>query len=62
MKKIEYAIDYVPRYYPFACDIFKNPMRETLNKRGDDGWQLCAVGSPDSSGTVIWYFSREKTE
>lgn len=55
---IEYTTAYVPRMYSREDMQHMNPMSDTLKKMGDDGWQLCAVGSPDSAHTVCCYFSR----
>ncbi len=57
--RIEYATEYVPRYYTQRGRELESPMHDTLEKRGANGWQLCAVGAPDSAGVVIYYFSRQ---
>lgn len=50
----------MPRYYPQEHLQCESPMSDVLNRKGYDGWNLCAVSSPDSGGTVICYFSRVK--
>lgn len=62
MDKVEYSTEYVPRRYPQEHMQEKSPMADSLNRKGDDGWNLCAVSSPDSCGVVVCYFSRVKQD
>jgi len=59
MKKFEYKKEYVPRYYHGRGREEGDPSADCLEKAGSEGWLLCAVGSPDTSGTVIMYFCKE---
>lgn len=59
MKRFEYETEFVPRYYADSRRELESPENDTLKRRGDGGWLLCAVGSPDSVRTRIFYFARE---
>lgn len=59
MKQFEYKIEYVPRYYSKPGMEMDSPSSDTLRIMGLKGWELCSVGSQDSTGTKEYYFKRE---
>ena len=57
--KFEYLREFVsPYYYKQGLEL-ESPGSDILKKRGLEGWELCAVSTPDSSGVEIFYFKRE---
>lgn len=62
MKKFEYQKEYVPRRYYQHGREGDRPDRDVLERRGLEGWELCAVGAPDSAWVVVFYFKREIIE
>lgn len=58
-KKYEYKREFVSRIYNNPDMRGRCPETDCLEKEGEEGWLLCAVGTPDSVGTKILYFCKE---
>lgn len=62
MSRFIHKIEYVPRYYHRADQALESPARDTLKRMELEGWELCAVGGPDSVGVRQFFFKKPSDE